>query len=115
MVTSARKRIDEDVSVSSQTAAILSEYHEFVLSALNDALHAVGEEDAHLAKQVSRRKKDFAEMSRRLARHGFDRLRADEPNRLHTYAREIEVMEILDGVFSIVRRIARSQVKVGSE
>lgn len=115
MVTSARKRIDEDVSVSPQTAAFLTDYHEFVVRALNDALRAVGEEDAALAKQVSRRKKSFTEMSRRLAQHGFGRLTANEPNRLRTYAREMEVMEILDGVFGIVRRIARSQIKVGSE
>jgi phosphate:Na+ symporter len=115
MVTSARKRIDEDVSVSPQTAAFLTKYHEFVVRALNDALRAVGEEDAKLAKQVSRRKKSFTEMSRRLAEHGFGRLTANEPNRLRTYAREMEVMEILDGVFSIVRRIARSQVALGAE
>jgi hypothetical protein len=41
--------------------------------------------------------------------NGLDRLTADEPNRLNTYAREMEVMEILDGVFTIARRIARTQ------
>jgi hypothetical protein len=41
-------------------------------------------------------------------------LTADEPNRLKTYAREVEVVEILDGVFTIVRRIARSQQKLKS-
>jgi len=48
-------------------------------------------------------------LSRKFVEHGFGRLTADEPNRLRTYAREMEVMEILDGVFTIVRRIARSQ------
>jgi hypothetical protein len=58
---------------------------------------------------VSRRRKDFSEMSRSIVAHGLDRLTADEPNRLNTYAREMEVMEILDGVFTIARRIARTQ------
>ena len=48
-------------------------------------------------------------MSRELAAHGLDRLTADEPNRLKTYAREMEIMEILEGIFSIARRIARTQ------
>jgi phosphate:Na+ symporter len=112
MVTSAQKRIDEDVSVSEQTAEMLQEYHAYVVTALNDALQAVTQEDAELAKEVSRRKKGFSALSRRFVEHGFGRLTADAPNRLRTYAREMEVMEILDGVFTIIRRIARSQQKL---
>jgi phosphate uptake regulator len=82
-----------------------------VVAALNDALQAVTKEDDELAKEVSRRKKSFTAMSRKFVEHGFGRLTADEPNRLRTYAREVEVREILDGVFTIVRRIARSQHK----
>jgi hypothetical protein len=48
-------------------------------------------------------------MSRSLAAHGLDRLTADEPNRLKTYAREMELMEILNGVFNAARRIAQTQ------
>lgn len=112
MVTSAQKRIDEDVSVSPQTAEMLQEYHAYVVTALNDALLAVTREDAELAKEVGQRKKGFSALSRRFVEHGFGRLTADAPNRLRTYAREMEVMEILDGVFTIVRRIARSQQKL---
>jgi len=112
MVTSAQKRIDEDVSVSPQTAKMLGEYHAFVVDALNDALRAITKEDAQLGREVSQRKKSFHELSRRLVAHGLGRLTADEPNRPRTYAREMEVMEILDGVFTIVRRIARSQQKL---
>jgi phosphate:Na+ symporter len=112
MVTSAQKRIEEDVSVSPQTARMLEEYHDFVVQALNDTLQAITKEDAKLAKDVSQRKKSFHELSRKFVEHGFGRLTADAPNRLRTYAREMEVMEILDGVFTIVRRIARSQHKL---
>jgi hypothetical protein len=56
---------------------------------------------------VRGRKKDFSALSRSIAAHGFERLTADEPNRMRTYAREMEVVEILDGVFTIARRIAR--------
>jgi phosphate:Na+ symporter len=109
MVTSARKRIEEDVSVSPETAKMLTEYHAFVALALSDAMRAITKQDEDLAREVSHRKKSFHELSRKFVEHGFGRLTADEPNRLRTYAREMEVMEILDGVFTIVRRIARSQ------
>jgi hypothetical protein len=35
---------------------------------------------------------------------------AEITNGLNTYAREMEVMEILDGVFTVARRIARTQM-----
>jgi len=115
MVTSAQKRIDEDVNVSPETAQLLSEFHAIVSSTLDDALKAVSKQKPKLAKRVRARKKDFSEMSRSIAEHGFDRLTADAPNRLNTYAREMEVVEILEGVFIIARRIARTQLNAARE
>ena len=109
MVTSAGKRIEEEVQVSPQTAKILNDYHAEVVTTLNEALKAVNTQDSKLAKQTRRRKKELTQMSRDIAAHGLDRLTADEPNRLNTYAREMEVMEILKGVFTIARRIAQTQ------
>jgi len=114
MVTSARKRIDEDVTVSPETAEILGEFHEVVSSTLDDALKAVAKQKPKLARKVRRRKKDFSELTRSIAEHGFGRLTADEPNRLNTYAREMEVVEILEGVFIIARRIARTQLEIAA-
>jgi phosphate:Na+ symporter len=109
MVTSAGKRIEEEVHVSPQTARILGDYHAEVVTTLDEALKAVATQDSELAKQTRRRKKDVTRMSRDIAAHGLGRLTADEPNRLKTYAREMEVMEILQGVFTIARRIAQTQ------
>jgi phosphate:Na+ symporter len=111
MVTSAGKRIDEDVQVSPQTATVLSAYHAEVLSTLDDAMKAVTTQDPELSKQVKKSKKELSKMSRDITAHGLGRLTADEPNRLKTYAREIEVMEILQGVFTIARRIAQTQTQ----
>jgi hypothetical protein len=66
-------------------------------------------QDSELARAVRKRKKSVSELSRNITAHGLDRLTADEPNRLKTYAREMEVMEILDGVFVAARRIAQTQ------
>ncbi|MDH3787995.1 MAG: Na/Pi cotransporter family protein [Xanthomonadales bacterium] len=109
MVTSANKRIDENVVVSAETARVLNDYHAMVVTALKDALKAVSTQNSTLAKQVRQSKKEFTSRSRDLIAHGLDRLTADEPNRLNTYAREMEIMELLDIVFAIARRIARTQ------
>ena len=114
MVTSAQKRIKEDVNVSPETAEVLIEYHAVVCSTLDDALKSVRKQKTKLAKQVRGRKRDFSELSRNISEHGFGRPTADAPNRLKTYAREMEVMEILKGVFTIAQRIARKQYKLSS-
>ncbi len=111
IVRSAMKRIDEGVRVSEQTARVLEDYHANVSSALDDALKAVAKQNPKLAKQVRRGKQEMTEQSRTIAEHALYRLTADEPNRLHTYAREMELVEILDGIYRIARRIARTQLK----
>lgn len=110
MVTSAQKRIDEEVKISEETAKILTDYHAVVNEALKDALHALSEKDTQLAKSVGKRKKTLSNMSKQIVKHGLGRLTADAPNRLHTYAREMEVMELLDSLSTIVQRIARLQI-----
>ncbi len=112
MVRSALKRIDEGVRVSEQTARVLEDYHANVSSALDDALKAVAKQNPKLAKQVRRSKQEMTEQSRTIAEHALYRLTVDEPNRLHTYAREMELVEILDGIYQIARRIARTQLKL---
>ena len=111
MVRSAMKRIEEEVKVSEQTALVLEDYHVRVSSALDDALKAVAKQKPKLARQVQQGKQEMTEQSRTIAEHALFRLTADEPNRLNTYVREMEFVEILDGIYKIVRRIARTQIK----
>ena len=112
MVRSALKAMDEGVKVSEQTARVLEDYHANVSSALDDALKAVAKQNPKLAKQVKRGKQEMTEQSRTIAEHALYRLTADAPNRLNTYAREMEFVEILDGIYKIARRIARTQLKL---
>ncbi|MCP4209747.1 MAG: hypothetical protein GY767_22280, partial [Shimia sp.] len=112
LVTSGRKRIDEGVIVSKQTAQAISGLHAKVLQALDDAMTALAREDAELAAQVRAMKQDVAQMTEEIARHEILRLKADEPKRLMTYAREVEVMEILNDIFKTARRIARTQISI---
>ena len=112
LVTSGRKRIKDGVVVSKQTAGAIREFHAKVYQALEDALTALDREDAELAAQVRAMKEDVAQMTDELARHEIVRLKADEPKRLMTYAREVEILEILNDVFKTTRRIARTQISI---
>ncbi len=109
IVTSARKSLSEGVVISEKTAVIISKFHAEIVKALTRTLQAVAGRDHELASKVRSKKKYVASMKRRIATHEVKRLTADAPNRLVTYAREIETVELLDGIFKIIRRIARTQ------
>jgi len=110
ITTSARKRIDEGVVISDQTAEVIKQFHAKVVEALSGALESVENEDVELARSVRAMKGDVSELGRDIAVHGLERLTADAPKRLETYAREMELIEILDAMFKVARRIARSQI-----
>lgn len=110
MVNSARKRTQEDVVISPATAEIIAALHREVVEALDGVLLALETQDATLAKNVRRMKAGFAALVEDIAAHEMERLRADEPKRLHTYTREIELTETLDDIFKVIRRIARTEL-----
>jgi phosphate:Na+ symporter len=110
LVTSGRKRIKDGVIVSKQTANVIREFHMKVLDSLDGTLASLDRQDADLAAEVRAMKQDVALMTDKLARHGISRLKADEPKRLMTYAREIEIVEILNDIFKTTRRIARTEI-----
>ncbi|MDJ0827978.1 MAG: Na/Pi cotransporter family protein [Rhodobacter sp.] len=112
LVTSARKRIDENVLISPATAAVIGELHREVVEALDGVMQALLDQDADAASEVRKMKAGFSALVEDIAAHEIDRLRADEPKRLNTYAREIELTETLDDIFKIIRRIARTEIGI---
>lgn len=112
LVTSARKRMEENVDISPTTAAVIARLHREVLDALDGVLQALENQDTDVAAQVREMKSNLAALIEDIAQHEVKRLRADEPKRLHTYAREIELTETLDDVFKIIRRIAKTEIAI---
>ena len=112
MVTSARKRLDENVEISPTTAAVIAGLHHEVVEAFDGVMQALEAQDAERAAEVRQMKAGFTALVEDIAGHEVDRLRADEPRRLNTYAREIELTETLDDIFKIVRRIARTEMAI---
>ncbi len=112
LVASSQKRINENVLISRPTARAITDLHTKVLSALDQTLVALDQENKEGAEAVRAMKHDLAQMIDKIARHEIVRLQADEPRRLITYAREIELIETLDAIFKTARRIAQTQIKM---
>lgn len=111
VVTSARKRLDEHAVVSEPAVTAIMTLHQEVDKALEDALTAFRTKDEKLAATVRHMKGEVAAIARSIGREGVSHLAADPAHRLMSYVREVELLEILDGVFKIARRIARTQLK----
>ncbi len=107
LVVSSIKRIKENVTVSSQTAKVLMGFHSEIVKALDSTLTAFANSDKKLAKNVRAMKGDVSRMNKEITRYEIQRLTADAPNRIATYAREVEIVDIMDNIFRIIRRIAR--------
>ncbi|WP_212524736.1 Na/Pi cotransporter family protein [Actibacterium sp. MT2.3-13A] len=114
MVTSARKRIDENVVISPATLGVLRHLHDEVHKALMGSLQALEEGDLDRAAAVRAMKEEVTQRIEEVSRHQMQRLRTQEPRRLPTYAREIELTEALDDIFRTIRRISRTQLMAGA-
>lgn len=112
LVTSSRKRMDESIFISKPTAAVISNLHAKVIEALGNAIDALEREDLEQARQVRAMKQDFTRQMETITRHALSRLQTNEPKRLMTYAREVELVETLDDIFKTSRRIARTQLSM---
>ncbi|MBN2907815.1 MAG: Na/Pi cotransporter family protein [Rhodobacteraceae bacterium] len=108
MITSARKRLDEQIRISPATAQSIARLHEGVLAALHAALDALEAEDADQALAVRATKGRITGIVDDISRHQLMRLHADAPERARTYAREVEMTEALEDIFKTVRRIAKT-------
>jgi len=115
LVVSSIKRINDNVIVSSQTSRVLMKFHSEIIKALDSTLTAFANSDKKLAKNVRAMKGEVARLNKEITRHEIQRLTADAPNRISTYAREVEIVDILDNIFRIIRRIARIEVNQKSE
>ena len=109
MVKIGEHRIEEGIVVSDETTAVIERYHDMVSAALKSAIAAVREHDPEMALSVKDMKKTVADLAEETARHQVARLVANEPNRLQTFTREMEVIENLSRIYRLCRKIARTE------
>ena len=108
MVRVGTHRIEENIVVSKATMKIINKYHQQVASVLLDTVEVVANEDVDAIKRVRSTKGVIASLALETAQLGIERLTADAPNRLNTYARERETIEHMDRIYRLCRRIAGS-------
>jgi phosphate:Na+ symporter len=109
LVKIGRQRIEEGVVVSEATQAVIERFHNQVELAFKTAVKAISEEDKEAALMVKEMKREMAELAEETARHEVGRLVVDEPNRLQTFTREMEMIENLSRIYRLCRKIARVQ------
>jgi phosphate:Na+ symporter len=112
MVSLGLRRIAEDITISAATSEIILGYHAQIEKGFHRTLKIINEEDHKALKKVRAMKLELAHLADKLARHEMERLRSDDPNRVGTYAREVEIIDHLTNIYSHCRRIAKSVIDV---
>jgi phosphate:Na+ symporter len=104
------EKIEESITVSRETRAMIEQYHRLVVEAVEMALVAVIQKDQGAARTVTGMKREIQNLERDIRTHQAERLVADEPNRVATYRWETDLVTNLKRVYYFARRIARAAV-----
>ena len=101
------QRIQQGVSISVATQAVLKKLHNVVIATVALAIDAVTENDRHAAQEIVAMKSDIARLTDSAAMHETRRLVAEEPNRLAAYTVEMDVIEKLKRIYYHAKRMAK--------
>ncbi len=110
LVSLGLARLDNDLVVSSETSAVITEFHATVAEALDHAMLAVTQKNEMAAHQVSAMKKTINSMETAAIQHEARRLVADRADRVDLYRLETDVISNLKRVYYFSRRVARAAV-----
>ncbi len=103
-------RIENDLTISVETRAVLEGFHEPIVEALELAMVALTHKDANAARRVGKMKRSINSLERAAAVHQAGRLVVHEPNRVSTYRLEIDLIANLKRVYYFSKRMARVAV-----
>jgi phosphate:Na+ symporter len=108
LVGLGNSRINQSVSVSPATEQVLLGHHDKVSRAVSIAIQSVVTNDPEAAKIVIEMEDEIRDISHTAAAHQAQRLVADEPLRMKTYAIEMDIIERIRRVYSYAKRLART-------
>jgi phosphate:Na+ symporter len=108
LVSLGQRRLERGVVVSEPTREVISEFHTMVVEAFDAAMQAVRDGDGEAARRVVDVKERINEKAHSAALHEANRLVAEAPNRVATYAVETNIVENLKRVYYFTKRIARA-------
>ena len=110
MVDLGMARLEQNLVISDQTAAVLGQLHAAVRDALDLSMLALTQKNPEAAREVGRMKRHVNSLERAALNHQAERLTATAPNRIETYKLEIEIITTLKRIFYFSKRIARLSV-----
>ena len=108
LVLLGNKRIEQAVSISESTRAVLENLHETITLTVELALKAVADNDQKAAQEVITRKGDITRFMESAAMHEARRLVAEEPNRLAAYTLEMDILEKLKRIYYFAKRMSKA-------
>jgi len=98
----------QDVHISEATRSVIGGLHTAIAASVAQALRAVAKNDEEVAKGVIALKGDIQTQAIAAEQHQAQRLIADAPNRLATYALEMELIEKLKRIYYFAKRMAKT-------
>lgn len=106
-------RTERGLTVSSQTASVLTDFHAQIVEALDLAMLALTQKNDAAARRVVKMKRDVNSLERAAAAHQAERLVADAPDRVANYRLEVDVIATFKRIYYFTKRIARVSVPPG--
>ncbi len=110
MVSLGYGRIENGITVSPSTRAVINDLHEAVRRGFDGAMVAATQRNREATQMVSAMKEEINSLERAAAMHQVERLVADEPNRVAAYKLEMDLINNLKRIYYYSKRTARAAV-----
>ena len=107
LVQLGKRRLREAVLPSLSTTEAVTDLHRTVTERLRRAVSALRTDDRGEALEVVGARQEFIDQRHEVLAHLTRRLQADEPNRIRSFEREVEVVGQLQRISGLTRHLAR--------
>lgn len=108
LVQLGKRRIEESVLPSEGTTTVVASFHATLVTRLDLVVTAIDTARLELARDVVGTRHEVTEQRHEVMSHLTRRLRADAPNRVRSYEREMELVGHLQRIDGLTRHIART-------
>jgi phosphate:Na+ symporter len=108
LVQLGKRRLAEAVLPSVGTTEAVTSFHATLVARLRQVVTAIDTAQPELARDIVGTQDEVTEQRREVIGHLTRRLRADAPNRIRTYEREMELVGQLQRIAGLTRHIART-------
>jgi phosphate:Na+ symporter len=108
LVQLGKRRLDEAVLPSEGTIEVVAAFHATLVARLREVVTAIDTQQLEMAEDIVGSKQEVRDQRHEVLGHLTRRLRADAPNRVRSYEREMELVAHLQRIDGLTRHIART-------